>query len=97
MIAYKFEENVKMIYISSIDASMTADEVLSWYQYRWAMETFFQETKSKPSMGGYRLRSAPAIRRYLLLLQTAWLLLAWAFAGIISEVFHTSRQEHRRP
>ncbi|MFC3526431.1 transposase [Marinococcus halophilus] len=80
----------------STDSSMTAADVLSWYQHRWAIETFFQEAKGKLSMGGYRLRSAPAIRRYLLLLQTAWLLLAWTFAGTISEAFHASHQDHRR-
>jgi hypothetical protein len=80
----------------STDSSMTAGEVLSWYQHRWAIETFFQEAKGKLSMGGYRLRSASAIRRYLLLLQTAWLLLAWAFTGTISEAFHASHLDHRR-
>ena len=80
----------------STDPSMTAEEILSWYQHRWAIETFFQEAKGKLSMGGYRLRSASSIRRYLLLLQTAWLLLAWAFAGTISEAFHASHQDHRR-
>ena len=75
---------------------MTAEDVLSWYQHRWAIETFFQEAKGKLSMGGYRLRSASAIRRYLFLLQTAWLLLAWAFTGTISEAFHASHLDHRR-
>ncbi|MDX6152660.1 transposase [Marinococcus sp. PL1-022] len=57
----------------STDSSMTAEDVLSWYQNRWAIETFFQEAKGKLSMGGYRLRIASAIRRYLLLLQTVGL------------------------
>ena len=55
----------------STDASLSTDEILSYYICRWPIEVFFRQCKAKLALDSYQIRSAQGIRRYWLLMSLA--------------------------
>jgi len=55
----------------STDVSLTTDEILSYYVYRWPIEVFFRQCKDKLAPDSYQIRSSKGIRRYWLLMSLA--------------------------
>lgn len=95
-IASRAPDSGSFRFFFSTDPSLSSEDLLGWYRHRWEIETFFQEAKDKLTMGGYRLRKASAIRRFLLIMQLAWLMLQQTFVGRIHQAFAKSHREHRR-
>jgi Transposase DDE domain len=57
------------------DSSVTARQVVEWYEIRWQIELFFRELKSRMQFGCYVLKKFEAVERYLDLLLMGFLLL----------------------
>ena len=55
----------------STDVSLSVNETLSYYVYRWSIEIFFRQCKNKLALDSYQIRSAQGIRRYWLLMSMA--------------------------
>ena len=56
----------------STDVSLTVNEILSYYRYRWSVEVFFRQCKDKLALDSYQIRSAKGIQRYWLLMSLAY-------------------------
>lgn len=61
--------------LACTDATLTAREVVEWYELRWQIELFFRELKSRLQMRCYVLMKFEAVERYLDLLLMGFLLL----------------------
>jgi hypothetical protein len=57
------------------DPTVTARQVVEWYEIRWQIELFFRELKSRMQFGCYVLQKFEAVERYLDLLLMGFLLL----------------------
>jgi Transposase DDE domain len=56
----------------SLDTTITTEELLNHYKYRWPIETFFRETKKHLGLNHYQVRSNRSINRYFLLLMITY-------------------------
>jgi hypothetical protein len=61
--------------LACTDPSLSAREVIEWYEIRWQIELFFRELKSRMQMRCYVLMKFEAVERYLDLLLMGFLLL----------------------
>jgi hypothetical protein len=61
--------------LACTDPTLTAREVVEWYEIRWQIELFFRELKSRMQMRCYVLMKFEAVERYLDLLLTGFLVL----------------------
>jgi Transposase DDE domain len=61
--------------LACTDPTVTARQVIEWYEVRWHIETFFRELKSRMQLGCYVLMKFEAVERYLDLLLMGFLLL----------------------
>ncbi|MDA1056033.1 MAG: transposase [Planctomycetota bacterium] len=61
--------------LACTDPTLTAREVVEWYEIRWQIELFFRELKSRLQMRCYVLMRFEAVERYLDLLLMGFLLL----------------------
>ena len=61
--------------LACTDPTLTAREVVEWYEIRWQVELFFRELKSRLQMRCYVLLSFEAVERYIDLLLMGFLLL----------------------
>lgn len=61
--------------LACTDTSLTAREVVEWYEIRWQVEIFFRELKSRLQLRCYVLMKFAAVERYLDLLMMGFLLL----------------------
>jgi len=61
--------------LACTDPTLTAQEVIEWYEIRWQIELFFRELKSRMQLGCYVLMKFEAVERYLDLLLMGFLLL----------------------
>lgn len=52
----------------SLDASLSALEILNQYSDRWSIEPFFRDCKSYLGLDGYQIRNEKSINRYLLII-----------------------------
>jgi hypothetical protein len=61
--------------LACTDPTVTARQVVEWYEVRWQIELFFRELKSRLQFGGYVLQKFAAVERYLDLVLMGLLLL----------------------
>ena len=61
--------------LACTDPTLSAREVIEWYEIRWQIELFFRELKSRMQMRCYVLMKFEAVERYLDLLLMGFLLL----------------------
>lgn len=61
--------------LACTDATLSAREVIQWYEIRWQIELFFRELKSRMQLGCYVLMKFEAVERYLDLLLMGFLFL----------------------
>ena len=61
--------------LACTDPTVTAQQVIEWYEVRWHIETFFRELKSRMQLGCYVLMKFEAVERYLDLVLMGFLLL----------------------
>ena len=61
--------------LACTDPTLSAREVIEWYEIRWQIELFFRELKSRMQMRCYVLMKFEAVERYMDLLLMGFLLL----------------------
>jgi Transposase DDE domain len=61
--------------LACTDSTVSARQVVEWYEVRWHIETFFRELKSRMQLGCYVLMQFEAVERYLDLVLMGFLLL----------------------
>ncbi len=61
--------------LASTDPTLSARQVIEWYEIRWQIEVFFRELKSRLQMRCYVFMKFDAVERYLDLLLMGFLLL----------------------
>ena len=61
--------------LACTDSTLSAREVIEWYEIRWQIELFFRELKSRMQFNCYVLMKFEAVERYLDLLLMGFLLL----------------------
>jgi hypothetical protein len=92
-------------YFLSTDITLSSQEVLRRYQYRWSQEVDFWYVKEQLGLGDYRLQSYEAIEKwytvvYLVLVYLYWRRYEESQPGVkpesLSEVMTRIRQEHQR-
>lgn len=77
----------------STDVELTSEQILTYYSYRWRIETYFQQVKGHLGFQGYQVRSQRAIKRFWLLIQFTYLLLSDLYGKSFTETIHLVRQD----
>ncbi len=55
------------------DVNLSDNELLQRYKCRWTIETFFRQNKMELNLDKYQIRSSKSIKRYLIIIQLAYL------------------------
>lgn len=84
-------------YFLSTDTELSDEEILRYYAKRWAIETYFRQTKDDLSYDRYRVRNMKAIHRYWTIVQYAYVYCHAKGLCCFSEGLRTFRKqkEHR--
>lgn len=77
----------------STDVKLTTEQILTYYSYRWRIETYFQQVKGHLGFQGYQVRSQRAIERFWLLIQFTYLFLSDLYGKSFTETIHLVRRD----
>lgn len=66
LIMAKGEKNKQPWFLFTTLLTMTPDELISWYRYRWGIEVSFKDVKGLMGMDDYHLRDWFSIQHYVL-------------------------------
>ncbi|MEK5040698.1 IS701 family transposase [Sporosarcina sp. FSL K6-3457] len=76
----------------STDVELTNEQILTYYGYRWRIETYFQQVKGHLGFQGYQVRSRKAIQRFWILVQFAYLFLSDIYGKSFTQTIHLVRK-----
>lgn len=78
------------------DVSLTNETILSYYNKRWAIETYFRTAKGELALDRYQVRQAQAIERYLTLLMFASMCSIYDGNGSLIDGLHHYRLQKKQ-
>jgi hypothetical protein len=92
-------------YFLCTDTELTAQEILSRYQYRWSQEVDYWHVKLQLGLGDFRMQSYEAIAKWYAVVYLVLIMLYWQCyeyrkkhkrTTSLSEVLSRMRQDHHR-